>query len=202
MPSPGDGPRIRVLGSSGSGKTTAGRAIAASLSVPFLELDNVFWYASDPMYQRSRPEEECRQALSGFLRANTAWVIDGSYGAWSGEALEQATELALLEAPLPRRVLRLFRRWWVGRRGLKGGDDATLLSFLQLVRWTAWTARKRPRERLETVRASGLPWTYCRSDEGADTYLARFPGALEHFRDDVRHGHREPEAVISGRRAR
>ena len=45
-----DGPRIRVMGSTGAGKTTAARSIAAALGVPVLELDSVHWHPTQPMY--------------------------------------------------------------------------------------------------------------------------------------------------------
>ena len=113
-----DRPRIRVMGSTGAGKTTAARAIASALGVPFLELDNINWYPTQPMYQRERPDEESAAMLAEFLTANDAWVIEGGYRRWSGPALKVATEAALLEPPLYRRVWRLWKRWWVGHRGL------------------------------------------------------------------------------------
>ena len=196
-----DGPRLRVLGSTGSGKTTAGRSVAAALGVPFLELDNVFWHMVQPMYSTNRSDEECRALLREFLDAHDAWVIEGSYLRWSGLTLDSATEAVLIEIPLHRRLRRLWGRWWVGRRGLRGGDDAMLSSTFWLFRWAVWGSRHGLKRRLERLRASGIPWTFCRNDAELRTYLARYPGATERFDEDVRRGKREAEAVISGRRS-
>lgn len=195
-----DGPRLRILGSTGSGKTTAGRAIAAALGVPFLELDNVYWHMVQPMYSTNRSDEECAALLQDFLDANPAWVMDGSYGRWSQAALDAATEAVLIELPLHRRLWRLWGRWWVGRRGLQGGDDAMLSSAFWLFRWAVWGSRHGLKRRLERLRASGIPWTLCRTDAQLRACLARYPGATQRFDEDVRRGKREPEAVISGRR--
>ena len=121
-----DGPRIRIWGGTGCGKTTAARAIAEAKDVPMLELDNVFWHPTQPMYERYRTEDEAGVLLREFLDRHDAWVIDGNYSDWSHEANARATEFILIELPRPLRVWRLFRRWWVGRRRLRGGDDASL----------------------------------------------------------------------------
>ena len=196
-----DGPRLRVMGSTGSGKTTAGRAIAAALGVPFLELDNVFWHMVQPMYSTNRSDDECRAILHEFLEANPAWVMDGGYTRWSQAAMDRATEAVVIEIPLYRRLWRLWGRWWVGRRGLQGGDDAMLSSTFWLFRWAVWGSRHGFKRRMERLRAGGVPWTLCRTNAQLRAYLARYPGATERFDEDVRRGKREAEAVISGRRS-
>ena len=195
-----DGPRIRVMGSTGAGKTIAARSIAAAMGVPFLELDNINWYPTQPMYRRERSNEESASMLAEFLAANDAWVIEGSYRRFSGPALEVATEAALLEPRLYRRAWRLAKRWWVGRRGLTGGDDASVRAFLELQWWAVWGSRYARKSRVETLEASGVPWTHLRTNAEIRAYLERFPGAWENFERDVERGKREPEAVISGRR--
>lgn len=195
------GPRLRVMGSTGSGKTTAGRAIAAALGVPFLELDNVFWHMVQPMYSTNRSDDECRAILHEFLETNPAWVMDGNYTRWSQAAMDQATDAVLFDLPLHRRLWRLWGRWWVGRRGLQGGDGAMLSSTVWLFHWAAWGSRHSHKRRMERLRASGVPWTLCRTNAQLRAFLARYPGATEGFDEDVRRGKREAEAVISGRRS-
>ena len=195
-----NGPRLRIMGSSGGGKTTAGRAIAAALGVPFLELDNIHWHMVQPMYSTYRSPDECAALLQEFLDANPAWIMDGSYMSWSQAAMDRATDAVLIELPLLRRLWRLWRRWWVGRRGLRGGDDAHISSTIELFYWVAWKSRHHAKRRLERLRAAGVPLTICRSNAELRAYLARYPGATERFDEDVRRGKREAEAVISGRR--
>ena len=195
-----DRPRLRILGESGGGKTTAGRAIAASLGVPFLELDNIHWHMVQPMYSTYRSPEECAALLQAFLDENPAWVMDGSYSRWSQAAMDAATEGVLIELPLLRRMWRLWRRWWVGRRGLQGGDDARISSMIGLLYWVTWKGRHSRKRKLERLRAAGIPVTVCRTDAELRAYLAHYPGATARFDEDVRRGKREAEAVISGRR--
>ncbi|MEN8041512.1 MAG: adenylate kinase, partial [Actinomycetota bacterium] len=66
--------RISVVGSSGSGKTTAARAVAERLGYPHLELDSVFHLPGwTPL-----PDDEFRAAAAEFA-AQPKWVIDGNY---------------------------------------------------------------------------------------------------------------------------
>ena len=195
-----EGPRIRVRGGSGGGKTTAARAIAEALDVPMLELDNVYWHQTQPMYERYRTDDDARALLRQFLDRHDAWVIEGNYSGWSHEANAQATEVILIELPRPLRVWRLLRRWWVGRRGLRGGDDATLRSFLELLHFTVWTSRNGPARRLESMRESGVPWVLLQTSDHLLDFLDRFPGARARFESDVRRNRTEAEAVIAERR--
>ena len=168
--------------------------------MPFLELDNIHWHMVQPMYSTHRSPEECAALLREFLDANPAWVMDGSYSRWSQAATDSATEAVLIELPLHRRLWRLWGRWWVGRRGLQGGDDAMLSSAIWLFRWAIWGGRHGLKRRLKMLRASAVPWMLCRTNAQLRAYLARYPGATERFDEDVRRGKSEPEAIISGRR--
>jgi adenylate kinase family enzyme len=66
--------RINVVGTSGSGKSTFSRRIAAILGAPYIEMDRLHWRsnwqaASDPEFLGA-----LRDALSA-----PAWVLDGNY---------------------------------------------------------------------------------------------------------------------------
>ncbi|NAW88537.1 shikimate kinase [Photobacterium halotolerans] len=66
--------RINIVGTSGSGKTTVGRMLAAKLGFPYLEMDAMFW---KPNWQQSTDEEfflKLEHALS-----QETWVLDGNY---------------------------------------------------------------------------------------------------------------------------
>jgi hypothetical protein len=56
--------RIHVVGASGSGTTTLGRALAKRLGCRHLDTDDVFWLPSDPPFRYVRDRGE-RQALLG-----------------------------------------------------------------------------------------------------------------------------------------
>jgi len=99
--------RIAVVGTSGAGKTTLGRELAAALKLPFIELDAINWQVGWRDLNTHDPEEFKRRiaaALSG-----EAWVSDGNYGAAVGPStLSRATHLVWLDYERPvvmRRVI-------------------------------------------------------------------------------------------------
>jgi adenylate kinase family enzyme len=99
--------KVAVIASaSGCGKTTVGRALAARLGVPFVELDDLNhgadWVEATPAELRARVEP---------IVAGDGWVIDGGYWGKLGDlVLEAADTVVWLD--LPRRVWlpRLLRR--------------------------------------------------------------------------------------------
>ena len=66
--------RINIVGSSGSGKSTAGKLIARKLGYPYVELDEIQW---KPDWTEST-EEELFTNLERSL-AGESWVLDGNY---------------------------------------------------------------------------------------------------------------------------
>jgi len=65
--------RISLVGVPGSGKTTAGRRLASSLGVPFLELDAIVHQAGWHDLPVDEFRARVRDAVSG-----DAWVVDGN----------------------------------------------------------------------------------------------------------------------------
>jgi adenylate kinase family enzyme len=103
--------RVAVIASaSGNGKTTLGRALAARLGVPFVELDAL---VHGP-YWRETPDTELRAMLEPTLRGD-GWVIDGTYQRKLGMlVLDSADTIVWLDLPLRIWLPRLLRR--TGRR--------------------------------------------------------------------------------------
>ena len=65
--------RISVVGSSGSGKTTAARAVAERLGYARLELDSVYHQAD----WAALTDDEFRSTAQDFV-SRDQWVIDGN----------------------------------------------------------------------------------------------------------------------------
>lgn len=66
--------KINIIGTSGSGKSTFGRKLAENLSLPFLEMDAIFW---GPDWT-SPDDKELFSKLTSALEGEN-WVLDGNY---------------------------------------------------------------------------------------------------------------------------
>lgn len=111
-----------VSTASGCGKTTLGRALAAKIEAPFVELDAM---VHGPGWVET-PDEVLR-ARVGPIVAGERWVVDGNYRKKLGDLVLARAELIVwldmpIEVWLPRLVRRTAMRWlrrevlWNGNR--------------------------------------------------------------------------------------
>jgi adenylate kinase family enzyme len=116
--------RIHILGASGSGTTTLGRALAARLQYPHCDTDNYFWVPTDPPYTKQRERPERQRLLMDDLTAHDAWVLSGSLCGWGDVAIPLFELVVFLSIPSEVRMARLHRREHArfGERILPGGD--------------------------------------------------------------------------------
>ncbi len=137
--------RVSVVGSSGAGKTTFGKALAALLGVSFVELDSIF---HQPGWTEL-PEDEFQARVRDAVAADS-WVVDGNYGAVRPIVLERATTVTWLDysrARVMQQVIRRSASRAITRRELWNGNRENALEWVKPehpIRW-AWThhARKR-----------------------------------------------------------
>jgi adenylate kinase family enzyme len=116
--------RIHILGATGSGTTTLGRALAERLQCPHFETDDYCWVPTDPPYTKQRERTERQQLLMGDLTAHDAWVVSGSLCGWGDVAIPLFELVVFLSIPSEVRMARLRRREHerFGERILPGGD--------------------------------------------------------------------------------
>jgi len=116
--------RIHILGASGSGTTTLGRALAARLQCPHFDTDDYFWVPTDPPFTQRRARTERAQLLMDALTAQDAWVVSGSLCGWGDVAISLFELVVFLSIPSEVRMARLHRREQArfGERILPGGD--------------------------------------------------------------------------------
>jgi len=120
--------RVAVIASaSGNGKTTLGRAVAARLGVPFVELDAL---VHGPDWAET-PDAELRALVAPIVRTD-GWVIDGTYRRKLGMLVFDAADtIVWLDLPMrvwmPRLARRTARRltgrerlWNDNRESLRG----------------------------------------------------------------------------------
>ncbi|WP_327010199.1 adenylate kinase [Dactylosporangium sp. NBC_01737] len=142
--------RVSVVGNSGSGKSTLGKALAARLGVPFVELDAIHhlpgWQPIDVTEFRKKV---------GEITEGDGWVIDGNYSAVRDLVWSRADTVIWFD--LPRRTVIRQVLWRTIRRGvtreeLWNGNRERLTSLFRLdpevslLRWS-WTRHQVYRDR-------------------------------------------------------
>ena len=142
--------RLHLVGSSGAGKTTVGRRVAAALGLPFVDLDDLFW---DPGWRDVGHAELARRlqaALPALDAPDAGWVIAGNYGPTTEPCVwPHLTHLVVLDLPLPtvlaRTGWRTLARCVTGRPCCNGNREslARVLSRDGVIRYLLRTWRRR-----------------------------------------------------------
>lgn len=128
--------RLYISGASGAGVTSLGAALAAKLHLPHVDVDDDYWYPTDPPFVRSRPSAERVERLGRRL-AQGRWVLSGSMDGWGDALIQSADHVVFVDTPTPLRIERIKARESerYGARILPGGDmHGNHLAFL------AWAA--------------------------------------------------------------
>ena len=150
--------RVAVIGTSGAGKTTLGRALAAAMGVGFIEIDAINWGAGWRDLNTHDPEAFVQRTAAAV--AAEAWVSDGNYGRVRPVVWARATHLVWLDYPravVMRRVLwRSLIRALGGKELWPGtGNRERFSQWLDKehpIRW-AWDTHARLRARMEAALA-------------------------------------------------
>jgi adenylate kinase family enzyme len=148
--------RIVVVGTSGAGKTTMARRIAAALDLPCIELDRLNWKPNWEALSESDPNEFVRSVTEAI--AAKAWVSDGNYGLVQDLIWRRATHLIWLDYGRGLIMYRVIRRsivWALDRRELWSGtsnreDWRRWLRPSHPIRW-AWRTWRERRTRFEEL---------------------------------------------------
>lgn len=174
--------RIRIVGTSGSGKSRLAAAVAARTGLPRLDLDAVFWDAG----WTYRDLDEALGLIRGFVAAHPdGWVSDGNWTSRLGDLLDPgrpggADAIVWVDHPRPvvmRRVISRTLRRAVTREELWHGNRERPRSWLRwapdenIVRW-AWTDYPVMRARMEARIAAGEPVIRLRGQREVDAWLA------------------------------
>jgi adenylate kinase family enzyme len=129
--------RIHILGASGSGTTTLGRALAERLQCPHFDTDDYFWLPTDPPFTHQRERTQRQRLLMDNLTAHDSWVVSGSLCGWGDVAIPLFALVVFLWVPHDVRMARLRKREFArfGERILPGGDMYE--SSQAFLRWAA-----------------------------------------------------------------
>ncbi|WP_268799677.1 P-loop NTPase family protein [Pseudomonas huanghezhanensis] len=120
----GIGPRVLIIGNSGSGKSWLASQLGRKLRFPHIDLDDLYFVGSGYTHMRTK-EDTVELAL--VKAQQNRWVIEGIYG-WLAQALlVRATHLVWLTLPEEQCMSNIAAR---GNRG-----SASPESFLDLLEW-------------------------------------------------------------------
>jgi adenylate kinase family enzyme len=112
--------RICIIGTSGAGKTTLGKAVAQRLNLPFVDSDSFYWQAGWQPASQAVLQERVLAATLG-----EAWVFEGNYLSLRQFVWQRADTLIWLDFSLPvvlGRVCWRNTRRTIGREQLWNGN--------------------------------------------------------------------------------
>lgn len=128
---------IHVMGASGSGTTSLGRALSEKLDIAHLDTDDFFWLPTDPPFTTPRDAGERIRLVLEETRRRGGWVLSGSALKW-GRQLEPLYDLIVflrIEPELRMARIRAREAARYGNRIGPGGDmEAKSGEFLE---WAA-----------------------------------------------------------------
>jgi len=128
--------RIYIIGASGAGVSTLGAALALQLQAPHFDVDDYYWYPTDPPFEQPRSATD-RIALLKTDLAVGQWALSGSLDGWGDELIQDADLVVFIDTPTEVRIERLKAResQRYGERILPGGDmHANHMAFIS---WAA-----------------------------------------------------------------
>lgn len=129
--------KIKIIGASGTGKTTLATALAQKFQCAHFDSDDYYHYPTDPPYQRPRSPEDRLALLMDDLNRAPSWILSGGAATWDPAPPVKYSLLVFLYLPPEIRLPRVQRRELQvhGPRILPGGDMEADHQFF--MKWTA-----------------------------------------------------------------
>jgi len=125
--------RLHVMGASGAGTTTLGRALADHWSVPHADADDYFWVPTDPPYVEKRPAADRLALMRSVFVPREAWVLSGSMLGWGADIVAECDAVVFVTLDPTERLRRLEHRE-THRQDGRPRDETAWRAFLEWAR--------------------------------------------------------------------
>ncbi len=167
--------RIKVVGTSGSGKTTVARELAALTGWPHISLDQLFWR---PNWQHAS-DAEFHQAIA-IATSGERWILDGNYSRADAIQWRRLTTVIWVDFRFVRTVAQAFRRaFWRARTqtelwpgtGNRESFRRTFFSRESVLLWTLTSYRRNRRKYqrlMNSAECAHLDWIHLRQPSDVD----------------------------------
>lgn len=116
--------KIHIVGASGSGTSTLGKALEDNYGFKQLDTDNYFWLPTNPPFTTSRERNERIHLLKEDILYNRKCVVSGSLCGWGDTLIPYFDLIIRIVTPTDIRIERIRKRELdrFGERILLGGD--------------------------------------------------------------------------------
>jgi len=124
--------RVLVVGTSGAGKTTVPRMIAARVGLTHYASDDFYWQRG----WQPAPIDRIDRLLDDVL-ARPSWVLDGNFEHRWEDVWNQADQIVWVDYSLPRVLWQVGSRnivWLLSRRSVWSGNRMTLRRAISGIR--------------------------------------------------------------------
>lgn len=113
--------RIHIMGASGSGVTSLGRATAGALERPHHDSDDYYWLPTAPPYLNKRDVADRLRLMQEMFLERADWVLSGSLDGWGDPIVPYFDLVVCLSTPNALRLERL-----AAREAKRFGTDAVV----------------------------------------------------------------------------
>ncbi|NRA66984.1 MAG: hypothetical protein HRU19_21020 [Pseudobacteriovorax sp.] len=116
--------KIHILGASGSGTTSLGKALAERFQLTHFDSDDYYWQKTDPPFRQKNSVEDRHKSLLGDMAGLVGWILSGSMDSWSDPFRPLFDAVLYIQSDANNRVKRLREREFgeYGDRVKEGGD--------------------------------------------------------------------------------
>lgn len=102
--------RVHIMGASGAGVTTLGRALADALALSHHDVDDYYWRPTNPPYRKKRKVADRLRLMREIFLDREGWVLSGALDGWGASIVPHFDVVVFMHAPTDIRLKRLRDR--------------------------------------------------------------------------------------------